>query len=149
MYVSAWSERERLRNKRGWTSMSHRFFPVMSWSCWGLDVGLLLVCLFDCPGLCIPGRWIEKKTSATEAFEIHQKKSWPGTMGKNESSVTKKPLCLWRIWWIILIKTYGPQLVEHTSLRASPGLYLGCHRTLGRYFWSEAEGKGLRSKASG
>ena len=66
------------------------FFPVMSWSCWGLDVGLLLVCLFDCPGLCIPGRWIEKKTSATEAFEIHQKKSWPGTMGKNESSVTKK-----------------------------------------------------------
>lgn len=82
MYVSAWSERERLRNKRGWTSMSHRFFPVMSWSCWGLDVGLLLVCLFDCPGLCIPGRWIEKNHLPRRHLKYTKKKAGRGLWGK-------------------------------------------------------------------
>ena len=28
-----------------------------------------------------------------------------------------------------------PQLAEDYVIAASPGLYLGCHRTLGRYFW--------------
>lgn len=152
MDVSAWCEWERLRNKRGWTSMSHRFFPWCLGPAEDLTSGffwfaflIVLGCAYQAPEL--------KKTSVMEAFEIHEKKAgrdygekWKALviwhrlliMMDSQRLVTQKPLCTWRIRWIILIQTHGPNWLNTTSLRASPGLYLGCHRTLGRYFWSEA-----------
>ena len=83
------------------------------------------------------------------------KKSWPGLWGKMKSfsymlygticcwwwvirDLWQKTSCLWRIWWTILIKTYGPNWLKIMSLRPLQAYILGVIERSGGIFGREA-----------